>query len=162
MQIRFADPSELNIITALINQAFLVERFFKPGDRLDEETTGDFFRKGRFLVAEIDGSIAACVYVEMRGDRAYLGLLSVAPDRQKLGLGRRMVSAAEEFAREMGAHFMDLRIVHLRTELPPIYEKYGYALNGTEEIPAEMAAEVSRPCYFLRMTKPLGAAANQS
>jgi N-acetylglutamate synthase-like GNAT family acetyltransferase len=156
MNIRFAEEHELNAITALINAAFAVESFFKPGDRLDLEITRGFFHTGRFLVADDNGSLAACVYVELRGDRAYLGLLSVDPARQKSGLGRSLVSAAEEFAREMGAHFMDLRIVNLREELPRIYERYGYAASGTEPIPQEMAEQVSMPCHFIRMSKPLG------
>ncbi len=68
------------------------------------------------------------------GERSYLGLLSVDPARQKIGLGRRLVAAAEEFAREMGSHHMDLTVVNLRTELPPFYRKLGYVENGTEPI----------------------------
>jgi len=77
-----------------------------------------------------DGALAAGVYVEMRGDRSYLGLLSVDPGKQKTGLGRRMVAAAEEFAREMGSHAMDMTVVNLRTELPPFYEKLGLEKLG--------------------------------
>jgi predicted N-acetyltransferase YhbS len=156
MNIRFAEEQDLDAITSLINTAFSVERFFKKGDRLDLDITRGFFHTGRFLVADDNESLAACVYVELRGDRAYLGLLSVDPARQRSGLGRRLVSAAEEFAREMGAHFMDLRVVDVREELPGIYERYGYAASGTEPIPEEMAAQVSMPCHFVRMSKPLG------
>jgi GNAT superfamily N-acetyltransferase len=157
MTIRFAEEHELPALTALINQAFAVERFFKTGDRLDAEATGKLFRTGRFLIAEDKDGLAACIYIEMRGNRAYFGLLSVDPARQKSGLGRRLVSAAEEFAREMGAHFMDLRIVNLRRELPAIYEKFGYVLSGTEPLPEDLIAKVSRPCHFLLMTKSLSA-----
>ncbi|MBT9332865.1 GNAT family N-acetyltransferase [Acidipila sp. 4G-K13] len=146
----------MEALRELINQAFRVESFFKIGDRLDAQSAQALFRTGRFMVAEENGALAACVYVEIGGRRAYLGLLSVDPSRQRSGLGRRLISAAEEFAREMGAHFMDLRVVHLRTELPPLYEKYGYTVSGTEPIPEAMKALVSMPCHFIRMSKPLG------
>jgi N-acetylglutamate synthase-like GNAT family acetyltransferase len=156
MDIRFAEESDLPALMALINQAFIVETFFIKGDRLDEHRTREYFEKGRFLLAEDNGALAGAVYVELRGDRSYLGLLSVDPGRQKTGLGRRLTAAAEEFAREMGAHHMDLTVVNLRTELPPFYEKLGYKIVGTEPIREDMTPRLIEPCHFIKMTKPLG------
>jgi N-acetylglutamate synthase-like GNAT family acetyltransferase len=156
MEIRFADECDLPALTALINKAFKVEAFFIVRDRLTEDEAREYFRKGRFLLGEEDGVLAGVVYVELRGDRSYLGLLSVDPDLQKTGLGRRLTAAAEEFAREMGAHHMDLTVVNLRTELPPFYRKLGYEENGTQPIHAHMVSRVSQPCHFIRMTKALG------
>jgi GNAT superfamily N-acetyltransferase len=141
---------------ALINRAFEVERFFIQGERLDAERTREYFQKGRFLLAEENGQLAGVVYVELRGRRSYLGLLSVDPAHQKTGLGRRLTAAAEEFAREMGARHMDLTVVNLRTELPPFYRKLGYSDDGAEPIRPDMLARVTQPCHFLKMTKPLG------
>lgn len=155
MDFRFAEESDLSALTHLINKAFSVERFFKAGDRLQLNDTHEHFQRGKFLVAEEDGKLSGCVYVELRGDRAYLGLLSVDPDRQKSGLGRRLTSAAEEFAREMGARWMDLRIVNLRLELPAIYEKLGYKVTGTETFSPEQLP-TTQPCHFVCMSKELG------
>ncbi len=155
MNIRIATGSDFDEILTLINRAFAVERFFKDGDRLNPLTLQDYFDKGNFLVNEEEGRLVACVYVERRGDHAYLGLLSVDPSRQKGGLGRRLTAVAEEFARETGAHFMDLRVVNLRTELPGIYEKLGYRITGTEPFPMDQMP-VSQPCHFIVMTKELG------
>ena len=156
MDFRFAEERDLDALMRLVNQAFAVESFFIRGYRLDPERVRKSFRAGRFLVAEENGALAGCVYIELHGDRSYLGLLSVDPARQKTGLGRRLVAAAEEFGREMGAHHMDLTVVHLRTELPPFYEKLGYAIIGTEPIREEMVPRVTQPCHFIRMSKPLG------
>jgi GNAT superfamily N-acetyltransferase len=73
-----------------------------------------------------------------------------------MGLGRRLVASAEEFARETGAHFMDIRVINLRTELPVIYEKLGYQVAGTEPYPAERNGLLTQPVHFIRMTKELG------
>ena len=105
-------------LTALINLAFQVERFFLDGDRLDLAEVLDRLRKGLFMIEEADGRTIACVYVELRGDRAYLGLLSVDPMLQGAGLGKRLVAAAEDFARAAGCRDMDLNVVNLREELP--------------------------------------------
>jgi len=156
MDIRFATESDLPNLMALINQAFLVETFFIQGNRLSPEDTLAYFKKGRFLLAEENSTLAGAIYVELRGDRSYLGLLSVDPPLQKSGLGRRLTAAAEEFAREMGSHHMDLTVVNLRTELPPFYRKLGYTDEGTEPIRADMIPRLLAPCHFIKMTKPLG------
>ena len=156
MDIRFAQEPDLPAVTALINQAFKVEAFFILRDRLTPEETLAHFKKGRFMIAEENNTLAGVVYVELRGDRCYFGLLSVDTARQKSGLGRRLIAAAEEFAREMGAHHMDITVVNLRTELPPFYRKLGYTDNGTEPVRPEMIPRLLEPCHFIKMTKPLG------
>lgn len=156
MEFRFADQSDTAGLLTLINQAFSVESFFHIGTRLDPDRIQPHLRNGRFLVAESEGKLVGCVYVELHGEESYLGLLSVDRSLQKTGLGRRLVAAAEEFAREMGARRMDLTVVNLRTELPPYYERLGYRIVGEEPIPEQMKARVNQPCYFLRMSKPLG------
>jgi GNAT superfamily N-acetyltransferase len=158
MDIRFAEEPDLPNLMALINQAFLVETFFIQGNRLSPEDTLAYFKKGRFLLAQENSTLAGAIYVELRGDRGYFGLLSVDPTRQKSGLGRRLIAAAEEFAREMGAHHMDITVVNLRTELPPFYRKLGYTENGTAPVRPDMVPRLLQPCHFLRMTKPLGSA----
>jgi GNAT superfamily N-acetyltransferase len=156
MDIRFAQEPDLPNLMTLINQAFRVETFFIQGNRLTPDDTLAYFKKGRFLLAEENNALAGVIYVELRGDRSYFGLLSVDPTRQKSGLGRRLIAAAEEFAREMGAHHMDITVVNLRTELPPFYRKLGYTENGTEPVRPDMVPRLLQPCHFLRMTKPLG------
>jgi predicted N-acetyltransferase YhbS len=155
MNIRLATEGDFESVKRLINTAFQVERFFKSEDRVDTPTLQEYFRKGVFLVSEEERQTSGCVYVELRGQRAYFGLLSVDPTRQKSGIGRRLTAAAEEFARESGAHFMDIRVVNLRIELPPIYEKLGYRVTGTEPFPVEQMP-ITMPCHFISMSKELG------
>jgi N-acetylglutamate synthase-like GNAT family acetyltransferase len=160
MTLRFADEFDHDDLMALINRAFSVEAFFIRGDRVSPQRLRDYMQTGRFLLAEDNGQLLGCVYVELHGDHAYLGLLSVDPGRQKTGLGRRLVAAAEEFAREMGAQRMELTVVNLRTELPVFYQKLGYALTGTEPIREEMVPRVTQICHFIRMSKGLGGPAS--
>ncbi|HEX4038666.1 MAG TPA: GNAT family N-acetyltransferase [Acidobacteriaceae bacterium] len=156
MDLRFAEESDSPALLALVNEAFRVETHFIRGDRLTPERLRDHFAAGRFLVAQEDTAIAGCVYVEIRGNRAYLGLLAVDRARQKTGLGRRLAAAAEEFAREMGARYIDLTVVNLRRELPPYYAKLGYTVIGEEPIREEMVPRILEHCHFIRMSKPLG------
>ncbi len=152
MRVRPAEVSEAPLLMSLINDAFRVEKFFVDSERITLEEVRAFLRKGCFLIAE-EGAPAACVYVELRGDRGYFGLLSVDPTRQKSGFGRTLVQAAEQFCREHGCQAMDMQIVNLRRELPAFYQRLGYSETGTAPWPAEVVTKM--PCHFVRMSKPL-------
>jgi GNAT superfamily N-acetyltransferase len=124
------------------------------GDRVDREAVLHNLRAGNFLVHEENGFLIGCVYLEQRSDRAYLGLLSVAPSRQGTGLGRKLVAAAEEFASKAGCNAMDLRIISARSEvMQAFYEHLGYVVTGTSPMPESM--ELKMPCYFIHMSKSL-------
>lgn len=153
--IRVAALDEAEGLAALINAAFLVERFFVDGDRTSPAGVRALMAKGTFLAADREGALAGCVYVEQRGRRGYFGLLAVDPDRKGTGLGRALVTAAEDFLRERGCEAADINVVDLRTELPPFYHRLGYAETGTAPFPSDGRA--TRPCHFIRMSKPLTA-----
>jgi GNAT superfamily N-acetyltransferase len=151
MTIRRAETGEAEALAALINSAFgPAEGFFIVGDRISADGVREHFARGVFLVAD---DYAGTVFVEPRGDYAYLGLLSVAPARQGEGIGEQLITAAEDFGREHGAHSMDLRVVSLRTDLPPMYRKFGYVEYGTEPWPAEAPPKL--PCNLTCMRKVL-------
>jgi GNAT superfamily N-acetyltransferase len=133
-----------------------VERFFIDGDRINPGKVRDMLRAGKFLLGEENGALIACVYVELRVERGYFGLLAVDPARQGEGLGQKMVQEAENYARAAGCAFMDLLIVNQRAELPPFYRRLGYVETGTEPFPAD--AKPRQPCHFVKMSKPLGMA----
>ncbi|MEN3339699.1 MAG: hypothetical protein V7647_3375 [Acidobacteriota bacterium] len=153
MDIRVATPSDVSTLVRLINAAFVVERFFKVGDRISAEGVRRQQAKGTFLLLERDGAPMGTVYVELRGDRGYIGMLSVDPDHQGRGYGRALMTAAEDYCRRNGALHADLRIVNLREELPAFYRRLGYREHGMA--PFSDAAEATRPCHFVVMTKPL-------
>jgi GNAT superfamily N-acetyltransferase len=152
-RLRIAAAFDTEALVRLINAAFLVERFFIEGDRIHAKTVRKLMGTGQFLIADDDDGISACVYIEPRGDRAYLGLLSVDPSRQRSGLGSRMVAAAEEHARASGIHHMDLRIVNLRQGLPEFYGRLGYAVTGASPVSPDV--KTKQPCHFINMSKAL-------
>lgn len=155
MQIRFAEQTDLPTLMDLVNRAFVVEKSFKYNDRLNPEQTQEHFDRGRFFLAEYDGKPVGSIYLELRGERAYFGLLAVDPARQGQGIGRRLISIVEQYAREQGAKFMDMAIVDLRTELPAFYERLGYKACGSGEIPPEVIGPLRMPCRFIQYSRPL-------
>jgi N-acetylglutamate synthase-like GNAT family acetyltransferase len=154
LQLRVAEIQDAEAIVSVINAAFRhAESFLIDQDRIDVETVRDLLQKGSFLVAEDLGVLCGCVYVEPRGDRSYLGLLSVDPQRQKSGLGSKLMQATEDHCAKAGSRFMDLRIVNLRKELPSFYHHRGYVDTGTEPFPPGLNPKL--PCHFVKMSKAL-------
>ena len=151
--IRRASTSDAEALTRLINAAFVVERVVFEGDRVDANEVYTYMRKGTFLLAEESGKVIACVYVEVREQRGYLGLLSVDPPRQGLGLGRQLVAVAEDFARGAGARAMDLRVISARAELLPFYRRFGYEETGTAPFAPGLKTKI--PSHYILMSKPL-------
>ncbi len=126
MTTRMAQLNDAENIARLVNTAFRAESFFTNGDRTNPEKIRDLLQKGKFLLLEESGRLAGCVYVELRGDRGYFGLLAVDPALQRSGNGSQMIAAAEDYCRAADCRFMDLTIVNLRTELPAFYNRLGY------------------------------------
>ena len=154
LQIRWAEASDAAAIVQVINLAFrAAESFFIERDRITAEILQSMLETGNFLLATDAAGLLGCVYVELRGYRAYFGLLAVDPARQHRGLGRRLIAEAENHARAAGCHAMDIRIVSLREKLLPFYRRLGYVETGTASFPEESKSKL--PCHFIRMTKPL-------
>jgi GNAT superfamily N-acetyltransferase len=153
--VKIASLDDAETITILINSAFRVaEEFFIDEDRISLEDVRNYFTTGTFLLTAIDDVPAACVYIEPRGERAYLGLLSVDPARQHSGLGKLLMNAAEDLCRELGCRFIDLNVVNLRAELFGFYSRRGYVETGTSPFPADVVTKL--PCPFIDMSKLLG------
>jgi GNAT superfamily N-acetyltransferase len=154
LQLRVAELLDAEAIVSVINAAFRhAESFLIDEDRIDVDAVRGLLQKGSFLVADDLGVLCGCVYVEPRGDRSYLGLLSVDPQRQKSGLGSTLMQVAEDHCAKAGSRFMDLRIVNVRQELPTFYHRRGYIETGTE--PFTPGLNPKLPCHFVKMSKAL-------
>ena len=153
LRIRLGQGNDAEMLARLINTAFRVEQPFIEGDRTNPDGVRAYMEKGKFLLAEDSAGLAGCVYVELRGDRGYLGLLCVDPPRQGTGLGRKLMEAAENFFREAGCRAIDLRIVSARTPLPAFYRYLGYLETGTAPFAPDVPVKV--PCHYILMSKSL-------
>ncbi len=152
--VRVAVLADAPRITAIINAAFrIAEDFFIDGNRIAQQEVEERLTNGVFLLAEDGDKLNGCVYVELRGARSYLGLLSVDPDYQQGGLGSLLMREGEKYCRERGSNAMDIVIVNLREDLPLFYEKRGYVPSGTTPFPPDIETKI--PCHFINMTKSL-------
>jgi ribosomal protein S18 acetylase RimI-like enzyme len=151
---REAGPRDAGAIRTLVNAAFLVERDFVTGDRLSEENLRHCLETGTFLIAARPGEPpSASIFLRPNGDRrTYLGMLAVDPALRRRRLGSLMMTAAERHCRVRGDEAIDISVVNLRAELPPIYRARGFVETGTGPF---ADPRLFRSAHFIHMTLTL-------
>ncbi|MDR3751198.1 MAG: GNAT family N-acetyltransferase [Terracidiphilus sp.] len=155
LHLREAVSADLPRLAALINTAFSIESFI-GGTRTDDENLAEQMEKGSILFAEDGaGRPLASVYVERRGMRGYMGMLAVDPAHQGKGLAHRMVETAEERFRQQGCEAVDIVVLNLRSELLPIYRRFGYVETGTEAFHSPRPLRPGVECHCIVMSKQL-------
>ncbi len=161
--VRRARLSDTAALAQLVNRAFSVEHWIIDDPRTSADEIAALIASSCVLVLEGAGGIAAVVVVhgltaraEQAPRHAYLEMLSVAPELQGMGLGRRLVRVAEAMAEAAGAPAMMLRIMNLREELSRWYKSLGYREIGTSPWTGHA---LKRSCHFIEMMKPLAPAA---
>ncbi|MEZ5995202.1 MAG: GNAT family N-acetyltransferase [Hyphomonadaceae bacterium] len=149
MRVRAASPADIPAAHALIESGYRGESAKRGwtheadllgGQRTDAEALAAIIAAPdqSLLLAEDEGALVGCVLVADKGMRdavrvGYLGMLTVAPDLQDGGLGRRLIEAAENHARGFGADVMEMTVIKSRRELIDWYVRRGYADTGREE-----------------------------
>ena len=104
------------------------------GQRSDEAMLADAIGAPDrlILLAQANGGLIGCVEIARVADgRSYLGLLTVAPARQRGGLGKALLSAAEDQAMaHFAAAFIEMTVIRQRAELIAYYARRGYHPTG--------------------------------
>jgi GNAT superfamily N-acetyltransferase len=159
--IRMATSADRPRIIPVVNAAFAIEAFI-DGPRIDDAQMAELMQSGEFLILEDDaaleddaGRVIASIYVELRSDREYLGMLAVDPARQGLGLGRVMVVAAESHCRDRGCRQMDIAVLSPRAEIVPFYNKLGYFETAREPFAGAHLVKPGIECHSIVMSKAL-------
>jgi len=155
LHFRIATAADHARLIAMINAAFAIETFL-DGSRTDDERLSAMMQKGQILLAENhEGELLGSVYTELRGNRGYLGMLAVDPRHQRARLGRHLLAAAEDRFRAHGCEAVDISVLSLRPELPPIYRRFGFVETGTEEFHPTQPLKEGQECHSILMSKAL-------
>lgn len=132
------DVPELNI---LINSAYrgesskkgwTTEEHLLGGIRTDEEDLSELLQKENVTILKYteSGKIIGSVYLEKQADKLYLGMLTVSPELQGGGIGKKLMQAAEEFAKENNITKVSMTVISVRKELIDYYKRRGYKDTG--------------------------------
>jgi len=107
------------------------------GIRIDEATLLKYFEDPRVTILKNtneEGRITGCVYLEKREPKLYVGMFSVSPVLQGNGVGRNLLLAAEDYAKQLNCSIITMTVISTRTELISWYERRGFKPTG-ETVP---------------------------
>ena len=145
MQLTAARESDYPAIVALANLAYRgggetaswnVEAGIIEGSRLTESLLREDLaaKPHAHLLLYRDppnGQLLGTVWLEPQSDATwYLGLFTVHPELQNRQLGRTLLAAAEDFARDHGSKTIRMTVLNVREALIAWYERRGYAKTG--------------------------------
>ena len=145
LTLRPATPAELPTIAILMNRAFRntglnpaepaswnTEAPFLAGDRTTAAALAqDLAAKPHAHLLVAGSPVHASVWLEPHSPNLwYLGALTVDPTLQNAGLGRQLLTAAEEIAAAHGAHTVQITVINFRETLIAWYQRRGYVLTG--------------------------------
>ena len=127
LTIRSALPEEEQAVAALWRACGLVVSYNDPGTDFRFALAGD---TSTVLVGtDAAGTIAGSVMVGHDGHRGWLYYVAVSPDHQGSGAGRQMVTAAEDWLRQLGVWKMQLLVRDTNTKVVAFYEHLGFEVS---------------------------------
>ena len=105
------------------------------GERTTSEQILRLFSPQSLVLVLCQGAvIVACVHLQNDDSEVYIGMLATEPSLQTQGLGKKMLSHAEQYAMTyFNAKLFRMSVLSSRTELIAYYERRGYARTGKVE-----------------------------
>lgn len=110
------------------------------------------------LTAKSENNLmVGCVYLQQQGKQLYLGMLTVAPDIQAKGIGKRLLLAAENYARELNCESIVMSVIDIRKELIEWYKRKGFQDTGEiKPFPQDPAFGIPKqPLQFVILEKKI-------
>ena len=126
MQIRPFQPQDEEAVISLWQQCDLVRPWNDPHKDIQRKLK---VRPDLFLVGVLDGQIVACVMAGYEGHRGWLNYLAVAPELQRHGLARAIVTKAEQLLRDAGCPKISLQIRTSNRGVCEFYRRLGYSVD---------------------------------
>lgn len=168
MRTRIATVEDVPFLNVFVNSAYrgdssrkgwTTEADLLDGIRTSEESLKKMIQlpSAVILVAEEEGNINGCVYLEQKEDVLYLGMLTVSPALQGKGIGALLMQKAEEHARLLRCVKIQMTVITLRDSLIAFYERRGFHDTGERiPFPDDPAFGIPKqPLQFLVMEKQL-------
>ena len=141
--IKKAEVADIPKLVALVNtcyrgevskQGWTTEADLIAGDiRTDEDNLTELMSTATTVFLKClhpEAGLVGTVYLDKKGERLYLGMLSVDIDWQASGIGKRLMKAAEEHARSVGCGAIFMQVIPNRSSLMDWYGRHGYLATG--------------------------------
>lgn len=103
------------------------------GIRTDPEALKDMMEQPGAVILKCtneSGTLRGCVFLKKTDNQLYLGMLTVTPELQGGGIGKKLLEASEAYARENGCNKIVMTVISVRNELIAWYERKGFRTTG--------------------------------
>ena len=141
IQIIAASEKDASALERLINSAYrgesskqgwTTEADLLDGGRTDAEALREIIRRPDTTIFKCvrEENIVGSVELRLEGSRIYLGMLTVRPDLQGAGIGKKLLAAGEAYAKEKNCDAVFMTVISVRKELIDWYVRHGYQLTG--------------------------------
>ncbi|MCK5830047.1 MAG: GNAT family N-acetyltransferase [Methylococcales bacterium] len=135
-QANIDDAEEINSLINLAyrgNDGWTKETDIVEGERSNIEDVNYLIKNQNtyLLTAKTDGDLVACICIEEKENKAYIGSFAVSPDQQNIGVGKKILELAEKYAsKKLGVTEFVMVVISQRKELIEFYERRGYKRTG--------------------------------
>lgn len=103
------------------------------GIRIDENSLSKILRSKTDVLLKCcnsNNNIIGCVHLQLQSKKIYLGMLTVLPKMQAGGVGKQLLTAAEQYALTNNFDTIMITVISIRSELIAWYERRGYKKTG--------------------------------
>lgn len=143
MPILIAEEKDITSLVALMDSAYRGENskqgwtseadLFIGNKRTDETTVTNLIKKpGAVFLKYINeaGLLEGCVFLQQKNNGLYLGMFSVSPASQGNGIGKKLLAAADDHAKQLNCTLIYMTVISVREDLIAWYERNGYRKTG--------------------------------
>ena len=142
--ITIATLENVTEITNLVNSAYRGETSKKgwtteanilEGTRITETELIEILQdtNNTLLIYQENNKIIGTVLLTNKKTKLYLGMLTISPELQNSGLGKKLLQAAEDFAHSVQLPKIVMTVITIREELIAWYKRNGYLDTGERE-----------------------------
>lgn len=139
-----ATVKDISALNKLINSAYRGESSKKgwtteatilEGLRTTEQELSEIIQNTKNTILKFTENklIIGCVLLIEKEQQLYLGMLTVSPELQNSGIGKKLLRQAEIHASALGLPKIVMTVISVREELIAWYKRNGYADTGARE-----------------------------
>ncbi|WP_269235486.1 GNAT family N-acetyltransferase [Flavobacterium flavigenum] len=164
-----ASLEDISALVTLINSAYrgesskkgwTTEAHLLEGKRTDKEEMTEIFQdpKNTILKYTENNAIIGSVLLVEKEHQLYLGMLTVSPELQNSGIGKKLLAEAENHAKTLRLSSIIMTVISVREELIAWYKRHGYVDTGEREAFPESGIHVTvsdEPLEFIYLEKKL-------
>jgi ribosomal protein S18 acetylase RimI-like enzyme len=165
--ITIATLEDVSALDQLINSAYrgetskqgwTTEANLLEGKRITEVELTEIIKNKENTIFKFteNNKIIGCVLLVNKGNKLYLGMLTVSPELQNSGIGKKLLQEAEVHALALGLPKIVMTVISIREELIAWYSRHGFVDIGVREpfpLNDTDAIIANQPLEFIVMEK---------